>query len=185
MLISRGKVSGPWAAIDPSVNDSRIDEAFLGVSQWLARQKFPFQLLFPMVRLNSGVKEVSPHLFVRAASFDLLDGIEDAVHRFRANIELMRDGKGHVIPIEDSFVQSIIETCRNLASRRSEGIAQGSFVRILYGKYGKLCGTVKNQPNGHAEVVIEMRTRQIVLNIPTVALENLGAQKRDYFYSGL
>jgi len=91
-----------------------------------------------------------------------------------------------VIPMADSYVQSVIQECEKECQARCEGIQSGSFVRVLDGVARDFCGHVDGINGDTVTVRIEFITRRLVLKTPLLNLLNLShvEEARRVFYYG-
>ena len=187
VLISQGRVSSlaglPWAAITLT-SDSRLEEVVLQIGRWASRHfpSSPFQLLFPVQSRDlSGISMLTPYLMARTLPLARLRAI-GSLYGIRG---LESDSRGLIMEIDDAFVQDVQSRAESIAQSWSSGILPGSFVRILLGHERMLCGDVTHLSNGHAEVRIQLRSRELLVKVPRLALLNLGdvpADDRHYFY---
>lgn len=161
---------------------SQVEQVAFAIVKWAQRKRDPFQLFFPVSsRTLEGVGLFSPYLWIRM--FDP-NGISQAISRDRARIDILRDHEGQPVPIEDAFIQEVIQKCKDITEGNSQGIAEGSFVRVLLGRYRMLCGKVESVSNGIAGIRIALKAKPVNLFAPLTALQNLGTAQRDYFYLG-
>lgn len=173
----------PWAGIE-LVSESRVEEIVLHIARWAASQRKgqAFQLLFPVKSRDiDGIKLLTPYLWARMLDLRALEGVV-AVQ----GATLVRDAK-HPIPIEDKFVQGVMERARVAAEGWSEGIKKGSFVRVLLGNERMLCGNIESVEKGIAVVEIKLMTRTVRLTVGVRVLLDLSyvsKRKRRYFYQG-
>lgn len=189
MMIESGEVESlsgrPWAAIEfyatQTANESRVEEIVRHLAKWLrGNVEGPFQLFFPVrSRTSEGVTLFSPYLWVRGVDLRDLQGVRTV----RGVEGLVSDSSGVLIPVDDGFVQELVEQTRKASQAWSRGVREGSFVRVLMGSHRMLCGMVEGKPNGKAVVVIRFRSRQLKLLVPVPALQNLGNRRKEYFYS--
>ena len=89
---------------------------------------------------------------------------------------------GQVFQIPDSFVQSLVEKEEALAIQRTPKL--NDFVRVLWGPERMLCGKVRKIKRSLAEVLVELRSRTLVLTLPLTALWTLNTEIDEYFYLG-
>lgn len=182
MLIQSGRVKSleglPWYALDLDTDaESKAEEVALNLTRWLVRHVRDFQLLYPVKsRGAEGVGLISPHFWIRTR-----ESIGELGNVFGLQGPLAgADGKP--IPVEDSFVQDLIERCREASEAWSKGIEAGSSVRVLMGFERMLCGVVERIVDGSAEVRIALKSRSVRLTVPVKALQNLGSEPKDYFF---
>lgn len=176
----------PWVAIDFFVSqkasiESRVEEIVLHLVKWSRTnlRDQPFQMLFPIkARTPDGISLFSPYLWARTLDLKALRGV-----RTVPGIEgLISESDGSPIPVEDSFVQGLIQKDREFAEAWSAGIEVGSFVRVLMGSQRMLCGKVLARSASDATVLIGLRSRTIKLKVPVLALQHLGSKVKEYFY---
>lgn len=184
MLIEWGDVKRlrgkGWAGVE-LVSEARTEEVVLHISRWAMRSlDEPFQLLFPIkTRSVTGVTLLTPYLWARTTRLLDLDEMRKSVMGVQG---LVRDGQG-VLEIEDEFVQDVIKTARKVTEEWNATIKRGSFVRVLLGDEHGLCGTVLWVHGGMARVKVALKSRELVVQIPVRALENLGKrEEREYYY---
>lgn len=185
MLIQSGRLrflNGlPWAAIEVT-SEARIEEIVLHLVNWAERQltNQPFQMLFPVKsRTVEAVTMLNPFLWARTVDLKKLSGMKSVMGVQGLSV----DANGQIIPIEDAFVQRLIEQSLAAKTQWSDGVKEGSFVRILLGHYRMLCGTVQEMRGDVAIVAIPLKSRKRLIDISVLALQNLGERARDYFYT--
>jgi hypothetical protein len=184
MLVSSGKTNTleglPWAAIELT-SEARIEEVVHHIINWLRRslRGQAFQLLFPVKsRTVETITMLTPHLWVRSQNLKSLAAVK-AVMGVQG---LVSDAHGRFIVVQDEFVQKLIAAALEVRTSWSGGIEEGSFVRVLLGSHRMLCGTVERVETGAAEVLIALRSKNVLVRIPVGALQNLGEEIKAYFY---
>ena len=79
------------------------------------------------------------------------------------------------IQIDNEYVQTVILECEQKFLSNPLGIKIGSFVRILDGLDRGFCGLVRDIYQGYALVVVELKTRRLLIETPLHNLKDLGA----------
>ena len=186
MLIQSGRTGllegKPWAGVELT-SEARTEEVVLHLIRWSVRHlhNWAFQIFFPVKsRSVEAVTMLAPYLWIRVADLSKLKGVKSIM----GVTGLVRDGQDRVIETDDKFVQELIEDARGRAEEWSKGIKRGSFVRVLVGSQRMLCGRVAELDGGRAVVDVSLRLRHLRLTIPVGALENLGRERREYYYNG-
>ena len=78
------------------------------------------------------------------------------------------------IAVENSYVQGVITECEERFMTNPLSIKLGSFVRILDGLDRGFCGVVRDITQGYALVVVELKTRRLLIETPIHNLKDLG-----------
>ena len=187
MLIQSGRVENlkglPWAAIEFYANsvapvDSRVEETVRNIVKWSRTLKEPFQMLFPVKsRSVDGVQMLSPFLWARTVQLKVLKGVSSV-----KGVEGLSSNSQGIIEVSDDFVQELIEKTRAYAEARCAGLEIGCFARVLMGSHRMLVGKVLARSRESVTLLIALRTRTVKLDVPVMALENLGTEEREYFY---
>jgi len=90
-------------------------------------------------------------------------------------------GSQNALPVDDTFVQSLILQSKKFHEDRSRGIGGGSFVRIMSGDYAYFCGTVLSLDPPVVE--LKLRSKRVTV---TTQIDNLlcldHVARREYFY---
>jgi len=79
------------------------------------------------------------------------------------------------IQVENEYVQGVIAECEKKFLTNPLSIKNGSFVRILDGLDRGFCGVVRDINQGYALVVVELKTRRLLIETPLHNLKDLGA----------
>ena len=77
--------------------------------------------------------------------------------------------------VDNEYVQGVIAECEERFNNSPASIKVGSFVRILDGLDRGFCGVVKDITNGYALVVVELKTRRLLIETPINNLKDLGS----------
>lgn len=191
MLLVHGKakeLSGlPWAAIEVSEaglqrRGMRIDEVAVRIALWCSRRFPSAELLLPVKNVTvRGITTTIPYLLGRIKDIRQLKGVQ-AIFAVEG---LTSDEHGNPLPIEDGFVQSLIEQERAGIEWRASNVKKGTWCRVLWGPERMLVGHVVKSENGIAEVQVELKSRKIRLLTGVTALEPLQVKKKvPYYYRG-
>jgi hypothetical protein len=92
------------------------------------------------------------------------------------------------IPVDDSYVQSVIAEAEEEFRNRGIGIEVDSFVRVLNGDTRDYCGVVEAIGEGKAIVRINLKTKSILLETPLRNLLNISdtpVNERVYYFCPL
>ncbi len=147
----------------------------------------PLEVFIPVQTRDLDVFELGTvqYVFVRSTSFPALLRLK----QITGIVGLVTEGDcnrpSKAIPVEDSYVQSIIAQAEEEHRKRALGIEVGSFVRILSGECRDFCGFVEVLGDGQAMVRITLRTKYILQETPIRNLLNLShvpENRRVYYY---
>lgn len=92
------------------------------------------------------------------------------------------------VSVPDEYVQERIKALEAVHRDRGSKIVCGSFVRILDGETRDYCGTIVSMSSGMACVLIELKTKQMLIETPVgnlVDLSSVPVQKRVFYYNPL
>lgn len=78
------------------------------------------------------------------------------------------------IQVDNDYVQGIIAECEQKFLSNPLAIHNGSFVRILDGLDRGFCGVVRDINQGYALVIVELKTRRLLIETPLHNLKDLG-----------
>jgi ribosomal protein L32 len=135
----------------------------------------PVEIFIPVVERDLDVFSLStgPYIFVRSTSFSCLLRLK----QITGCVSLVTEGESNrpskAIPVEDSYVQTLIKQAEEEHRKRAIGIEVGSFVRILNGETRDFCGHVEIIGDGKAVVRVTLKTKSILLETPVRNLLNI------------
>ena len=78
------------------------------------------------------------------------------------------------IAVDNEYVQTVIKECEDRFRNSPSTIHVGSFVRILDGLDRGFCGSVQDINHDYALVVVELKTRRLLIETPIYNLKDLG-----------
>ena len=172
----------PWAQIEINAKDAARPMQVEGIVTRTALwgRRFPeFEMVVPIEKVTKdGVELTLPFLYARTRN---LTDIREVTSVWGVEC-VTEDGVGQVFQIPDSFVQSLVEKEEALAIQRTPKL--NDFVRVLWGPERMLCGKVRKIKRSLAEVLVELRSRTLVLTLPLTALWTLNTEIDEYFYLG-
>lgn len=150
----------------------------------------PIEIFIPVIKRDLDVFELStgPYVFVRSTSFAALLRLKSVTGVVSLVTEGDTNRPNKAIPVEDTYVQSLIKEAEESHRKRVLGIEVGSFVRILNGETRDFCGEVEIIGDGKAVIRVTLRTKSILLETPVRNLLNLSHVPKDqrvYYYSPL
>lgn len=181
----------PWYAVE--LRSEKTIESTLRRVAKEAPQTFgehPVEMFVPVAQRDLGVFDLrtSNYIFARSTHFASLLRLK----KITGIVGLMTEGDSNrpsqALTVPDSFVQSMIEEAQEEFRRRSSDLNIGSFVRIVDGETRDMCGHVATMAAGMACVVIQAKTKQILVETPTRNLLNLShvvPELQVWYYSPL
>lgn len=181
----------PWYAVE--LRSEKTIESTLRRVAKEAPQTFgdhPLELFVPVANRDLGVFELrtSNYIFARSTHFGSLLRLK----KITGIVGLMTEGDSNrpsqALTVPDSFVQGLITDAQEECRLRSADLSLGSFVRILDGETRDMCGHIATMANGMACVVIQVKTKQILVETPTRNLLNLShvaPELQVWYYSPL
>jgi hypothetical protein len=195
MIITHGDVSKlqglPWfmielrseKTIEPTCK--RIGNALPGIFR-----DEPVEIFIPVFRRDLDVFEMKTqcYIFARSTSFSALLRLKSVTGVVCLVTEGESNRPNKAIPVEDSYVQSVIKEAEAEFRDRGKGIDVGSFVRILNGPTRDYCGHVEISHDGTACVRVDLKTKSLLIETPIRNLLNLSQvppAQRVFYYCDL
>ena len=150
----------------------------------------PVEIFIPVFKRDLDVFEMKTqcYIFARSTSFSALLRLKSVTGVVCLVTEGESNRPNKAIPIEDQYVQTIIAEAEEEFRNRAQGIAVGSFVRILNGETRDYCGTVEVINDGQAAVRVDLKTKQLLIETPLRNLLNLShvlEHLRVFYYCSL
>ena len=90
------------------------------------------------------------------------------------------------LTVEDEYVQGLIKECEEAFRMAPTEIRIGSFVRVLDGLDRGFCGTVIGVEREYALVIVELKTRRLLIETPLHNLKDLSSvpiEQQVFYYS--
>jgi len=191
MLIKCGRQSlkdKNWVCIEPS-SEHNTEETLVRILRWAVEHiGRPWEVSLPIKsRGRKGITLAYPYFLARTKDNKQWEKVK-AVFGVQG---LLRDAKDQILTVPDHYVQDLNHKTFETMKTWHAGIRTGSFVRVLYGPFRMLCGTVRTKKqillrNHRVHVHISLASRNLVLTAPIHALQNLGdvpTGLRKYYYT--
>jgi transcription antitermination factor NusG len=146
------------------------------------------EVFIPVGERDLGVYtlKTSSYIFIRSTS-------KKELTKFRTItgvLGILCDGEQQridkALTVDDEYVQGLIKECEDSFRMAPTGISVGSFVRILDGLDRGFCGKVVSLERDYALVMVELKTRRLLIETPIHNLKDLSSvppEQQVFYYS--
>ena len=193
MILTYGDVSLltglPWFVLE--LRSERTSEEILkrmGKEAPKTFQEDPLEVFVPVVARDLDVFQLSTenYIFVRSTSPQKIAKLKHITGVVQILCEGDTQRVSKFIPIDDEYVQGLIEEAEKRHLTSSSSVRVGSFVRILDGYTKDFCGEVMSIGHGYACVKLDLKTKIILVETPMsnlLDLSHIAAESRVFYFS--